>query len=103
MCESGYFFRHACRSWNAEGGNTGTSFDEQSVGMAVITAFKLNDELAASRSAGNSNRRHGGFCAGADKSQFFDRGIASDDAFSEISFNRGRGAKARGLSRRQFY
>ena len=40
--------------------------DEQAVGMAVITALKLDDLAAASCTTGQTNRRHGGFGARAD-------------------------------------
>ncbi len=82
---------------DAEGGDAGTGFDEESVGMAVITAFKLDDGVAASGGAGDADGGHGGFSAGADEAHFLNGGIAGDDAFGEVGLGSGGGSEAGGV------
>ena len=46
---------HAGRAGNAEGGDAGAGFDQQAVGVAVIAAFELDDDLAAGGGAGQAD------------------------------------------------
>ena len=92
-------FRNSSGTGYAEGGDTGAGFDEQSVGVAVIAAFKLDDDVAAGGGAGEANGRHGGLSAGADEAHFFDGRIAGNDALGEIGFSSGGGSEAGGVAR----
>ena len=92
-------FGHAGRAGNAESGHAGAGFDQQSVGVAVIAALEFDDDFAAGGGAGQADRRHRRFSAGADEAHFFDGGIAGHDALGEVGLG-GRGcAEAGGVAR----
>jgi hypothetical protein len=45
----------------------GTGFDQQAVGMAVVTAGELDDFVAAGKSPRQTDGAHAGFRAGTDQ------------------------------------
>ena len=92
------FLRNSRRTGNAEGGHAGAGFDQQSIGVAVIAAFELDDDFPARGGPRQADRRHGGLGAGADEAQLFDRGIAGDDLLCQIGFG-GRGRSKAGAVR----
>ena len=47
-----HFWWNTCAGWVAERSEARARFDQQSIGMAVVTAFKLDDFAASSRAAG---------------------------------------------------
>ena len=97
MGEVGDLFGDAGGAGDAEGGDAGAGFDQEAVGVAVIAAFELDDDVAAGGGAGEADGGHGGFGAGADEAHFLDGGIAGDDALGEIGLGGGGGAEAGGV------
>ena len=55
--------------------------------MSVITTLKLDDFVAASESARQPDRSHGGFCAGVDHTDTFDAWDQFADCLGELSFS----------------
>ncbi len=53
--EAGNLLRHAGRAGNAEGGDAGAGLDQQAVGVAVVAALELDDDLAAGGGAGQAD------------------------------------------------
>ena len=100
--EVGDFFRHAGRAGNAECRYAGAGFDQQAVGVAVIAALELDDDLAPGGGAGQANGRHGRLSAGADEAHLFDGRIAGDDAFGQVGLGCRGSAEAGGVARGAF-
>ena len=46
---------YAGRAGDSEGRDAGSGFDQQAIGVAVIAAFKLDDDLAAGGGAGEAD------------------------------------------------
>ena len=65
------------------------AFDQQAVGVAVIAALELDDVFAAGEAAGEADRRHGGFGAGADEAKLLDRRDSRPDERSARSASAG--------------
>lgn len=68
--------------------------------MAVITSLEFDDFIAARKTAGDAQGAHGGFRAGIDHAQLFDRGIDALDEAGNFRFEQGRRAIARAAGRR---
>src|SRR5690606_30759365 len=83
---------HACRGGVAKGQQAGTGFDQQTVSVAVVTAFKLDDGVAAGKATGQTNGAHGGFGAGADQTHLLDGRQHFGQGFSQHDFAFGRRA-----------
>ena len=79
---------------DAEGGDAAAGFDEQGVGVAVVAAFELDDEVAAGESAGEADGGHAGFGAGSDEAELFDGGKAACDELGEVGFGGDGGSEA---------
>ena len=88
MREARDLLGHAGRAGNAERGHTGTRFHQQAIRVAVIAAFELDDELAPGGRASQPDGRHGRFRARTDKAHLLDGGIACDDSFGQVGFDR---------------
>ena len=84
----------AGRIGHAEGGRRRARRHEQAVGMAVIVAGKLDDQLAAGRPAGQPHGAHGRLGAGADHPHLFDARHRVDDLLGQTAFRLGRRAVA---------
>jgi len=84
----------ACGAGDAKSGDSAAGFDEHGVGVAVVAAFELDDEVAAGESAGETDGGHAGLGAGGDKAEFFDGGEAASDEFGQICFGGDGGSKA---------
>ena len=90
--------RAGCDAWAvglAEGGGTGTGFDQQAVAVAVIAADEFHDFIASRIAAGGADGAHRRFRAGIDHAQFFDGRVDFFDQFGQLRFNQRRGAIAR--------
>src|ERR687896_645082 len=62
--------------------------------MTVVTAFELDDLLAARVRAGHPDRAHRRFCAGAHETNAFDRRHHRSNELPELDFELGGGAEA---------
>ena len=80
----------AGRVWHAERGGRRAGRDQQAVGMAVIVAGKLHDQVAAREAAGQPDRTHRGLGAGTHHSHLLDRGHRRDDQFRKPALSLGR-------------
>jgi hypothetical protein len=81
-------FRQSLRnSWalgDAKRGEAGTGLREKMVSVAVIAPFKFDDEVAASESAREANRTHGGFGTAGNKADFIEERNGAADSLSEL-------------------
>ena len=84
----------ACRAGDAESGDAAAGFDEHGVGVAVVAAFELDDEVAAGESAGKTDGGHAGFGAGGDEAELLDGREAVSDELGEIGFGCDGGSEA---------
>ena len=62
--------RHAGRVGDAEGGDAGAGLHQKAIGVAVVAAFELDDEIAAGGGAGDADGAHGGLRADETKRIF---------------------------------
>ena len=62
--------------------------------MAVIAAFKLQNEIALGEAAGEANGAHGGFGAAGNEANLFDERNRRGDQRCEFQFKLGSDAKA---------
>ena len=86
--------RDACGAGDAERGDAGAGLDQQGVGVAVVAALELDDEVAAGEAAGEADGGHGGLGAGGDEAELLDGGKAADDEFGEVGFGGDGGSEA---------
>ena len=86
---------HACGAGDTEGGDAAAGFDQHGVGVAVVAALELDDEVSAGKSAGEPDGGHACLGAGADEAQLFDGGKAAGDQFGEVGFGGDGGSEAR--------
>jgi len=84
---------HACAGGVAKGGETRAGLDQQSIGVAVVTAFKLDQLATTRRTARQTNRRHGRFSARAHQSHHVHRRHVCEDGFGQFDFTLGGRAK----------
>ena len=75
---------NACRAGDAERGDAGAGLDQQRVGVAVIAALELDDEVAAGEAAGQADGGHAGLGAGADEAHLLDGREAAADELGEV-------------------
>ena len=94
------FFGDAGGAGDAEGGDAGAGFDQQRVGVAVVAAFELDDEVAAGEAAGEADGGHAGLGAGADEAHLLDGREAALDELGEVGFAGVGGAEAGAAARR---
>ena len=92
-----HFGGHAGAGRVAESGEAGAGFHEQRVGMAVITAFELDDGVAAGRAAGEANRAHARFGAGTHQADHLDRRHQAHDLLGQLDLALGRRAEGKAL------
>ena len=85
---------NAGRAGDAERGHARAGLDQQRVGVAVVAAFELDDEVAAGEAARQTDGRHAGLGAGADEAQLLDGGKQRRDQFGEVGFAGVGGAEA---------
>ena len=64
---------HAGRAGQREGGQAGAGLGQQPVGVAVVVAGELDQQVAAGEAAGQADRRHRRLGAGRDQAQLLDR------------------------------
>ena len=69
-------------------------FDEHGVGVAVVAALELDDEVAACKAAGEADGGHASLGARGDEAELLNGGKAMDNEFSEVSFGGDGGSKA---------
>ncbi len=81
-------------AWDAQGCDSAACFDEHGVGVAVIAALELDDEVAAGESAGEADGGHAGFGAGGDEAEFCNRGETVGDEIGEVGFGGDGGSEA---------
>ena len=86
--------RDACGAGDAERRYAAAGLDQHGVGVAVVAALELDDEVSACESASETDRRHAGLGAGADEAKLFDRREAACDQFGEVSLGRDGGSEA---------
>ena len=87
----------ACGAGDPESGDSAAGLDEHRVGVAVVAALELDDEVAAGESAGEADGGHAGFGAGGDEAELLDGGKAVGDEFREIGFGGDGGSEAGAL------
>ena len=86
--------RHTGAGGVAKGGQAGAGFHQQRVGVAVVTAFELDDLLAAGGATRQAYGAHAGFGARADQAHHLDAGHEFDDFFGQFHLTFGGRAKA---------
>jgi hypothetical protein len=92
------FGRNARRARVAEGEGARAGLDEQRVGVAVIAALELDDELPAGEAACEPERGHGGLGAGGDEAHELERGHEAAEELGELHLGfgwRAEGERAR--------
>jgi hypothetical protein len=77
-------FRDAGRVGNAECQQTGAGLDQQRVGVAMITAAELHDQVPSRESPCEANRRHRRLGAGVHHPDLFDRRHHAHDSLGEL-------------------
>ena len=93
------FLGHARRARMAEGEGAGAGFHQQRVGMPVVAAFELDDQLAAGEAAREADRGHRRLGARGHQAHALDRRHELADALGELRFFRrwrAVGQRARG-------
>jgi len=85
---------NACRSGNAQGRNSGSSFHQERIGVSVIAALELHYIFALSKRTRQANCRHRRFGARADKAHHFNGGERGDYKSSQVGFSGSRCAEA---------
>ena len=78
--------RHTCGRRIAKRQQTAACFHQQTVGMAVVAAFKLDDFVTAGKTACQTNGGHRCFRTGADKAQLLDGRHDFGDFFGDDNF-----------------
>jgi hypothetical protein len=87
--------RHARAAGDAQGGDAGAGRHQQHVGVAVVAAVELDDDIAPGVAPGQPDRTHGGLGAGVDHAHHLDRRHRADHHFGQRDLEvRGR-AEAR--------
>ena len=74
--------------------------DEQAIDVPVVVAGELDDHVAAREAAGQPDRAHRRFGAGADQPHFLDARHGLDDQLGQLVLGRGRCAEARAAAGR---
>ena len=96
---AGEIRRHTTRAGRAKGQQARACLHQQAVGMAVVTAFKLDDLVPASKTARQSDGAHGGLGAGRHQAHRFNRRHQLDDFFGNQDFGFGGCAKRQAIHR----
>ena len=86
-------FRHARGISDAESSHAAASLNEERIDVAVIAAFKLDGEIAASKSTSDAESGHGGFGPGIDQPDHLHRWNGVADFFRQLNFAFSRCAK----------
>ena len=92
--------RHARRGGPAERGEPRAGRHQQVIGVTVIAAGELDDEVAPGEGARHADRAHHRLGAGGDEAHLLGRGVGRDHALGELHFRRagravGRAARER--------
>ncbi len=66
--------------------HAGAGFHQQRIDVAVVAAFKLDGEIAAGKSARDTQRAHSGLRAGVHQAHHFDRRHDLRDELGEFYF-----------------
>lgn len=82
----------------AEGEGAAAGFDEEGIYVSVVTAVELEDAGAVGESAGEADAGHGGFGAGVDESDFFERGDVFAEDLRHLDFGGVGGAEAKSVT-----
>ena len=88
----GESLRHACGGGPAEGGEPGARRHEQVVGVTVVAAGELDDELTPGEGARHADGTHDRLGAGGDEPHLFGRGVSRHDTLGELDLRRARRA-----------
>src|SRR3546814_3470436 len=67
--------------------------DQQCIGMAVVTTFKLQYLATPGKAASQPNGTHGGFCTGTHQPYLFHAGYELSQQFCHFQFKRGGSAE----------
>ena len=86
--------RHPRGVWLAEGQRAGTGFHQQTVGMAVITTFELDDLVTAGKTARQTDSAHGRFGTGVHHTHHVHRWHQLGDQLRHFDFHLGWRAEA---------
>src|SRR6185312_15751845 len=88
------FIRHPRRTWNAERRHTAASLHQQSVGVAVVAALKLDKKWTPRKAARQAYRRHAGLCSRRNEAQLLNRRKTLLNQPRELRLGSSAGAKA---------
>ena len=84
---------------DAERGETGAGLGEKAVGVAVVAAFKFDEQIASGETASEAERAHGGFGAAGDEADFLQERNGAANLLRELDFEFGGDAVAGALLR----
>ena len=88
--------RHAGRAGDAERGHTGSgTVREEGVGMAVVTAVELQQQVASRDAARQPDRAHRGLGSRRDETDHVDAGNGVDDPLGQFDLEERRRAERR--------
>jgi hypothetical protein len=82
--------RDAARRRVTEGQQAGAGLDQQAVGMAVVAALELDQDVAAGIATGQANGAHGGFGAGGNQAHHVHRRHQFAEQVGDVDFLLGR-------------
>ena len=97
--ELGELLRHAGRAGYAKRGHARAGLHQQRVGVAVVAAVELHDDLAPGSGARQPDGRHRRLGAGADEAHLLDGGKRLGHQRGQIGFGRSGRAEARAVAR----
>ena len=91
-------FGHAGGVRKAQGGDTGAGSNEHGVGVAVVAAGELHDDIATALRAGETQCSHHCFGAGVGEAHAIDGADAANDLLGKLDLGRARGAEGERVS-----
>ena len=93
-----YIFGHTRTAGNPQGDDPGTGLDQEGIGMPMVTAVKLDNQVAAGIAPGQPDGAHGSLGARVDKTALFHRGHALADQSGHLHLQ-GSGGTETGAGR----
>ena len=93
--------RHARRGGLAEGGKSRARGHQQVVGMSVVAAGKLDDQLTPGEGARHTDRAHHRFGSGGNEAYLLGLRVGGHDALGELHFRRAGRAVGRAVRERR--
>mmetsp|Transcript_17857 Transcript_17857/g.44130 ORF Transcript_17857/g.44130 Transcript_17857/m.44130 type:complete len:273 (+) Transcript_17857:296-1114(+) len=87
-------------SWRVgktQSGNTGSSLDQEGIGMSVVASLKLDDLFAVGEGTNQTDHSHASFSSRVGETNHLDRWNGSDDSLGQFVFQRTWGSEGSSL------